>query len=352
MRELSQRQRLILALIVRDYIETAQPVSSGRLVERYPLGLSPATIRNEMAALTEAGYLRQPHTSAGRVPTEEGYRYFVTRIVYQSDLPESARRTISHQFHQARQDMEEWMPLAASILARQSRAASLVTGLHAPRARFRHLELISTQGRQVLMVLVFDGGEISQQILTLAEPVSQEHLSQTADVLNHLCAGKTPAEVGSLPPRADALERDVLTLVVQDMERNEQRIAGEVYLDGLSNILAEPEFVESGEARRALQLFEERARLQELLARTISNAEIGDVQVLIGGEGKWEELERCSVVLARYGINGLASGALGVFGPMRMSYTRTIPIVRFMADLLSDLVAAVMLGEEYAQQEK
>lgn len=350
MQELTQRQRLILALIVRDYVETAQPVSSGRLVEHYHLGLSPATIRNEMAALTEAGYLRQPHTSAGRVPTEEGYRYFVTHIVYQSDLPESARHTISHQFYQARQDMEEWMPLAASILARQSRAASLVTALHAPRARFRHLELISTQGRQVLMVLVFDGGEISQQILTLAEPAPQERLSQAADALNRLCAGKTPEEVAALPPRADALEKDILTLVIQDMERNEQRIAGEIYLDGLSNILAEPEFIESGEARRALHLFEERTRVQELLARTIANAAIGDVQVLIGGEGKWEELKQCSVVLARYGINGLASGALGVFGPMRMPYTRTIPIVRFMADLLSNLIAEVMLGEEHEPQ--
>lgn len=350
MQELTQRQRLILALVVRDYVETAQPVSSARLVERYHLSISPATIRNEMAALTEAGYLRQPHTSAGRVPTEEGYRYFVTHVVYQSDLPESARHTISHQFYQARQDMEEWMPLAASILARQSRAASLVTALHAPRARFRHLELISTQGRQVLMVLVFDGGEISQQILTLAEPAPQERLSQAADVLNRLCAGKTPEEVAALPPRADALEKDILTLVVQDMARNEQRVAGEVYLDGLSNILAEPEFVESGEARRALHLFEERTRLHELLARTIADTEIGAVQVLIGGEGGWEELKQCSVVLARYGINGLASGALGVFGPMRMPYTRTIPIVRFMADLLSNLVAEVMLGEEHEQE--
>jgi heat-inducible transcriptional repressor len=346
MQELTQRQRLILALVVRDYIETAQPVSSGRLAEHYHLALSPATIRNELAALTEAGYLRQPHTSAGRVPTEEGYRYFVTHIVYQSDLPEAARHTISHQFYQARQDVEEWMPLAASILAHQSHAASLVTALHTPRARFRHLELISTQGRQVLMVLVLDGGEISQQILTLAEPVPQERLSQAADALNRLCATRTTEEIAAMPPRLDALERDILTLVLHDMGRREQRVAGEVYLDGLSNILAEPEFVESGEARRALHLFEERTRLQELLARTLANTDIGDVQVLIGGEGRWEELKQCSLVLARYGINGLASGTLGVFGPMRMSYTRTIPVVRFMADLLSNLVAEVMLGEE------
>src|SRR5512136_1627918 len=180
MTDLTERQRLILALVVRDYIETAEPVGSKRLVEHDKLDLSSATIRNEMSALTEMGLLRQPHTSAGRVPTEEGYRYFVTHIVYQADLPGPARDTISHQFYQARQDVEQWMPLAASILAQHSKAASIVTAPHSERSRFKHVELISTQGRQVLMVLVMTGGEVSQQILTLAEPVAQELLSQIA----------------------------------------------------------------------------------------------------------------------------------------------------------------------------
>lgn len=346
MKELTQRQRLILALVVRDYTETAQPVSSARLVEHYKLGLSPATIRNELAALTETGYLRQPHTSAGRVPTEEGYRYFVTHMIYQTDLPESARHTIAHQFYQARQDVEQWMPLAASILARQSKAASLVTSPRAVRARFRHLELISIQGRQVLMVLVLDGGEISQQILLLNEPVSQERLSQGADALNRLCASKVTEEIAAMPPRSDALERDILAFVLQDMTRIEQRVAGEIYLDGLTNILSEPEFLASDDARRALHLFEERTLLHDLLARAMDDMPIGDVRVLIGGEGQWEELRQCSAVLARYGINGLASGALGVFGPLRMPYARTIPVVRFMADLLSSMISEIMLGEE------
>ncbi len=189
MSDLTERQRLILALIIRDYVETAQAVGSARLVEHYKLDLSTATIRNEMSALTEQGYLRQLHTSAGRVPTEEGYRYFVTHIVYQADLPEPARHTISHQFHQARQDVEQWMPLAASILAHQSKAASLVTAPHAERSRYKHLELISTQGRQVLMVLVMTGGEVIQQLLALAEPVPQEKLSAAANRLKQPVPG-------------------------------------------------------------------------------------------------------------------------------------------------------------------
>ncbi len=349
MTDLTERQRLILAIVVRDYTETAQPVGSARLVEHYKLDLSSATVRNEMAALTEMGYLRQPHTSAGRVPSEDGYRYFVMHVVYQADLPESARQTISHQFFQARQDVEQWMPLAASILAHQSKAASLVTAPHAARFRYKHLELISTQGRQVLMVLVMAGGEVSQQILTLAEPVAQERLSSVADRLNGVCLGKTTEEIAALPPRSDALEKDISTLVLQDMNRGEQRLSGEIYLDGLTNVLSEPEFLESDDARRAVRLFEERALLQDLLSRIMANSHVGGVQVVIGGEGKWEELKQCSVVLARYGIAGIATGALGVFGPMRMAYSRTIPTVRFMADLLSGLVSETMLGEENEQ---
>lgn len=349
MSDLTERQRLILALVVRDHTETAQPVGSARLVEHYKIDLSTATIRNEMAALTEMGYLRQPHTSAGRIPTEEGYRYFVTHIVYQADLTSATRDTISHQFYQARRDVDQWMPLAASILAHQSRAASLITAPHAERARYKHIELISTQGRQVLMVLVLAGGEVSQQLLTLAEPVSQERLSGAAIELNKAGAGKTTEELAALPPRADSLEKDILTIILADMNRGEQRPSGEIYLDGLTNVLSEPEFLESGDARRAIRLFEERSLLQNLLARVMPNAGVGGVQVLIGGEGKWEELKQCSVILARYGIPGQATGMLGVFGPMRMAYSRTIPTVRYMADLLSSLVSESIVGEEYEQ---
>ena len=340
--DLTERQRLILTLVVRDYTETAQPVGSARLVDHFKLELSSATIRNEMAALTEMGYLRQPHTSAGRVPTEEGYRYFVTHVVYQADLSEPARDTISHQFYQARQDVEQWMPLAASILAHHSRAASIVTAPHSERAHYKHVELIATQGRQVLMVLVMAGGEVGQQILTLAEPVLQERLSGAADRLNRVCQGKTTEEIAAMPSRGDALEKDILTLVLQDMSKGEQRPSGDIYLDGLTNVLSEPEFLESNDARRAVHLFEERSLLQDLMA---TNSNVGGVQVLIGGEGKWEELKQCSVVLARYGIPGLATGMLGVLGPMRMAYARTIPTVRFMADLLSGLVSETMVGE-------
>lgn len=345
MTELTERQKTLLVLVVRDYIDTAQPIGSKRLMEHYRLDLSSATIRNEMVELTELGFLRQPHTSAGRVPTEEGYRYFVSQMMNQAELPESIQHTISHQFYQARPDIDQWMHLAASVLAHQSQGASVVTAPRAEQARFQHVELISTQGRQVLMVLVLVGGEVSQQILTLAEPVSQERLSQTAARLNGLLAAHSVDEISTLTSGSDALEQDLLTLIIQDMRRKAESVSGEIYIDGLTNVLAEPEFAESDEARRALRLFEERSTLQGLLARALMHSSIGGLQVLIGGEGEWEELRQCSMVLARYGVPGLATGTLGVLGPMRMSYGRTIPTVRFVAGLLSDLVNDRIAGE-------
>ena len=343
--ELTERQKTLLLLIIRDHIESAEPIGSKRLVENYRLDYSPATIRNEMSALTEMGYLRQPHTSAGRVPTEEGYRYFVSQMMPNAELPEAVQHTISHQFHQSRADMDQWMTLAASILAHQSQGVSVITAPHAEQSRFKHVELISTQGRQVLMVLVLVGGEVSQQILTLAEPVTQERLSQTATRLNALLAGLAVDNISALATPSDPLDQDILTLIRQDVRRTAESSSGEIYTDGLTNVLSEPEFAESDEARRALKIFEERSTLRDLLARTTTNTNIGGLQVLIGGEGEWEELRQCSMVIARYGVPGMATGTLGVLGPMRMSYTKTIPTVRYVAGLLSDLVNDTIAGE-------
>ncbi len=299
-----------------------------------------------MGALTEMGYLRQPHTSAGRVPTEEGYRCFVSAMMEQAELPPAVQRNIVDQFQQARPGVEQWMHLAASVLARQSQGASMVTAPRPERPHFQHVELISTQGRQLLMVLVLIGGEVSQQLLTLAEPVPQERLSQTASRLNGMLAGRSLEEIAGLPARPEALEQDILMLILAELRRSATSVSGEIYTDGLSNVLSEPEFAESETGRRALRLLEERSSLQALLARTTLNSAIGGLQVLIGGEGGWEELRQCSMVLARYGVPGFATGALGVLGPMRMSYAKTIPTVRFVAGLLSGLVNDRIGGEQ------
>lgn len=343
---LTERQKTLLLVIVREYIDGAIPVGSKRLVERYHLDFSPATIRHEMAALTEMGYLRQPHVSAGRVPTEEGYRVFVGAMMEQAELPLAVQNTILHQFYQALPGTDQWMHLAASVLAHQSHVASMITAPRPDTPRFQHVELISTQGRQILMVLVLAGGEVLQQLLSLSEPVEQARLSQTAGHLNSLLAGRTVNEIAALPGRQDALEKDLMVLILGELRRTAESASGEIYTDGLTNMLSEPNFAGTESGRRALRLLEERTTLQDLIARTTSNSTVGGLQVLIGTEGGWEELSDCSMVLARYGVPGLATGTLGVLGPMRMSYARTIPTVRFVADVLSDLVNQRMAGPQ------
>jgi heat-inducible transcriptional repressor len=341
--ELSDRQKFILTLVVHDYIRTAMPVGSKNLVDSYQLDMSSATVRNEMGILTEMGSLRQPHTSAGRVPTEEGYRYFVGRLLRKTELPDSTRHMISHQFYQTRPDVDEWMKLAASILASQSHAASLVTLPHSERVRVKHVELVSTRGLQVLMVLVLLGGEVRQRLITLSEPVNQERLSRTAEHIRLVSLGMNIDDLVSQRSQAtQRLEQDALSWMIDEM-RAADSTSGEVFLDGLTNVMSEPEFSSNDEGRRALKVLEERSLLQEVLERSATASSVGGVQVIIGGEGTWEELRPFSMVLGRYGKPGLATGALGVVGPQRMSYGRTISTVRFLSGLLSSLVADALV---------
>jgi heat-inducible transcriptional repressor len=343
MPDLSERQETILALIIHEYIDSAVPVGSKTLVEHYGLGVSTATVRSEMVSLTEGGLLRQPHTSAGRVPSEEGYRYFVRRLLRETELPSEEKRLISHQFHQARAEVDEWVRLAAAVLARHSRVASVVTAPHAERAIYKHLELISTQARQALLVLVLQGGEVRQQMLSLAESIEQARLTLVAEEINRACVGKDAQAVAAHATQATDLEHEVSRLVAEIIARADAVSAGAIVHDGIANVLTQPEFSDASTALSALRLLEEHSFLEEVLAKALSPS-IGGVQVVIGGEGAWQELKDCSMILARYGAPGFATGALGVLGPTRMAYGRTISAVRYVAGLMSDLLVESYAG--------
>lgn len=343
MEQLTQRQERLLALIVHEYVELATPVGSNHIVKKFSLGISSATVRNEMAALTEAGLLRQPHTSAGRVPTEKGYRYFVRHQLSDGELPSAEKRMISHQFLQAPAEIEEWVRLAASVLAQQSRVASLVTVPKPSTAFFKHVELISTQGQHVLMVLVLQGGDVRQQMLALSESYEQGHLTKVASLVNQIALGKGADELYDLIETQSELTAGVLRLIAELMARADEERTGHVYRDGLTNVLAQPEFSDSDSARSALRLLEEHSFLEDVLVSVLSPS-IGGVQVVIGGEGAWEDLKECSIVLSRYGSPGSATGAVGVLGPTRMAYGRSISAVRYVANLLSNLVIDAYTG--------
>ncbi|HEX9797620.1 MAG TPA: heat-inducible transcriptional repressor HrcA [Anaerolineales bacterium] len=346
---LSERQETVLALIIHEFVEATAPIGSERLVDTYRLEVSPATVRNDMALLTEAGLLRQPHTSAGRIPTEEGYRYFVRRLLGDIELAPEDKRLIQHQFHQARAEVDEWLRLAAAILARQSRAASLVTAPHPDQAHLKHVELIETTSNQVLLVIVWEGGDVRQQLLTMAEPYGQETLSATANQITHLCQGLTADEVRQKGEGLQGLAAEVVRLIAETMARSDAASAGDIYRDGLANVLMQPEFSDTESLGNALRLLEERSYLEHVLAEALSPSASG-VQVVIGGEGTWEELRDLSIILARYGAPGQATGALAVLGPTRMAYGRSISAVRYVAGLMTNMVQDAFAGQSGSSQ--
>jgi heat-inducible transcriptional repressor len=350
MPKLTSRQQLILGLVVREYISSetesedggrkVQPVGSKVLVERYKLDVSSATIRNELAKLEEYGYLMHPHTSAGRIPTDSGYRYFVEWLMGDDELPIEERRTIDHQFHQARLDLEQWMQLASSVLARTSGSVAIISAPHSTQARCKHLQLISTQGRLVLLVLVLQDGTVKQEMLTLADPLSQSELDEVSTRLNELLNNRGAEELKAMQANLPALEGDVLTRVIEILNRTDQWAAADMFRDGLSELMRKPEFEDRESAEGLLKVFEERSLLEDVMG-TALNPAVNGVQVVIGSEGRWAELRDCSLVLARYGVPDRASGALGVVGPTRMPYGRTISAVRYVSVLMTNLISEI-----------
>lgn len=339
---LTERQERILGLVVKAYVETGHPVGSKTLVDQHDLDVSSATVRNELAFLGDMGYLVQLHTSAGRIPTEIGYRYFVQKLLGEFRLPVDERQMIRHQFHQARLDLDQWMRLAAAILSRTSQGASFVTAPQWRPARFKHLQLISTQGRLVLMVLVLMGGDVNQQMLTLAEPVPQARLSQAAKQLNKLFAHAAQDEVASRLNQLDVLEQEVARLVLDGLRRVDDRVIRDIYRDGLVNL------IENEGTRQAVRVLEERTLLADVLTET-QPSETRGVQVVIGGDGRWEELKDCTIILSRYGVLSDFSGTVAVIGPTRMSYGHNVAAVQYVADLMTGFVDEYYLDEFYLE---
>ena len=344
---LTERRRAILKIVVQEYVATARAVSSGTIEAKYGLGVSAATVRNELAQLEEMGYLTQPHTSGGRLPTDRGYRYYVEDLMDEPAVSKEEQRTIAHQFHQVHLDLTEWLRLSAAILAQSVHSASLVTAPRLAEGHLKHLELISIQDTLALLVLVLHGGLVQQQMILLNGPATQEELAGYAARLNRALEGQTTtqieASVGAMP---DGLERDVAEAVTRLMLEHDQQEHPVVHYDGLANILGQPEFAERrmpSRGQRRQQLTESMLQMLELLQqgllfrRLLPQVEGAGVQVFIGGEGEYDELRQYSVIVSRYGVAGGGSGMLGVLGPTRMHYGRAVAVVRYMTELLTEL---------------
>jgi heat-inducible transcriptional repressor len=338
---ISDRQRVILSIIVEQYVSTAHPVASEQIVNNYNLNVSSATVRNDMADLERAGLIVQPHTSAGRVPTDRGYRYFVTNLMNPTALSQDEQRTIRHQFHQIEMDAEEWVRLAASVLARTVHSAAVATAPRSTAVRLKHFELLAISDTRILLVLVGDDGSVTQQMLTVNEAQDQGEMSILANRLNAAISGFTANEITAWTKKEanvkplNVLAPTILRTLAAMLARLERPESSNIYHEGLGHILEQPEFRQPGRVQQIIELFEQGGVWSSIIP-SILNSE--GVQVIIGEEGSPEGISSVSVVLARYGMEDKMTGVLGVVGPLRMPYSRSVSTVSYMSQLLSDLL--------------
>lgn len=338
---LDGRARSILRAVIEEHVATATPVASQQLVERYRLGVSSATVRSILAELEEAGLLTHPHTSAGRIPTDAGYRYFVEAITATSTLPAVEQLMIRHQFGQVQHASEQWFRLAATTLAAANRAAGLATPAKPRAAHVRRIDLVSISDRLASLIIVFREGAIRQVLVGLAEPAEQEALTRAAVILDELMAGRTAADAERAVGKIDGsgaiggLVRRIGERIIAAIREYDSTVIEEVFSDGLLHVMAAPEFARSEKLRRVFTALANRNYLAELLDEVVGT---GAVQVFIGTENGPDEMHDVSLVLAAYGEPGGAVGVVGVLGPTRMAYPQAIGTVRFVSGLMNELV--------------
>jgi len=338
---LDLRAQAILRAVIEEYVTTAAPVGSQALVERYRLGVSSATVRNVLAELENAGLLSHPHTSAGRVPTDNGYRFYVESITDQVPLPQVEQLMIRHQFGQVEFASEHWFRLAASTLAGVTRSAGIATAAKPHAAHIRRIDLVSINERLASLILVLREGSIKQGLVSLDAPVDQAGLNEVAGQLNARLAGLTAAAAEArLAGIARSDVRDELVdrigeRIVRTLREYDATAIEEVFSDGLLNVMSAPEFAQSDKLRRVFSALENRTYLGQLVG---SVAGTGRVHVFIGAENASEEMHDVSLILAPYGRLNRAVGVVGVLGPTRMSYPQAIGTVRFVSGLMNELV--------------
>lgn len=349
-RRLSERKEHILRALVEQYIRSAEPVASKQLSDQlariYGPGYGPATVRNEMAGLEEEGLIYQPHISAGRLPTDLGYRYFVEHLMRESQLSLEEQRLIRHQFFQVQHQLDEWVRLTASVLAQSLHSAAIISQPRGTQARLKHFELLSLSDSVALIVVVLEDGTVRQERLLLDTPVAQEDLSRLARRFNALFRGATAPVVRErvlLEAMQDGVSLDLNEqVVVESLMRMLSQLdvltPDAFYHDGIMQLLSSEEFTNAN-PERIRQVVEalEQSRFLPAIAPQVLEAE--GVQVIIGGENGSGALKDMSVVVARYGVRDHVSGLVGVVGPTRMQYGRAIALVRYMTEMLNDLLA-------------
>ena len=337
---LTERQELILKIIVADYTRTATPIASEAVARSGGLDVSSATVRNDVAALREQGYLANPHTSAGSVPLDKAYRFFVESIepVTDTAIPQSARESARRQLQNILQNLDEWANVSAAVLSGLAGNMAIATFPKARETRVRYIDLVPIQDLLVMLIVVLEQARLHRQLIRLPHPMEAYEIEESTARLRSYMLGHNQREIESQQVPLTPLEEELVEATVTVLQEEERAAYHDHYVDGMRNLLSQPEFAENERARAIVEGVEDGSLAQTILAET---PEGGVLRVIIGHEHPDDALSPLSVVVCQYGMPHRAVGALGVVGPTRMEYIRTIAGVRFLSAAMSELLESV-----------
>jgi len=335
---LSERKLKILQAIISDFIKTAEPVGSRTLSKKFDLGISPATIRNEMADLEEMGYLTHPHTSAGRVPSEMAYRLYVNEMMGKSELSDEVKTAISNELYDNVMELEKTVQHAAKILSDITNLTSFAMTPTKERDTLKYINLLPVDETTVVLMIVSDSGKVSNTALRLNVPYTEENLELLSKTMTYNYRGKTISEalatniIESIRTDMEAMSGLAQNVMPNFMRTLEQMLDVNLYMDGLTNIFSIPEY--NSDIDRA-KTFLEMLGKKEDLTKTLVNRENG-VMITIGHENVDDTMKDCSVITATYHVNGELAGKIGVIGPTRMKYGEITSVIEYLTDNISN----------------
>ena len=332
---LTERKKLILKTIVADYITEVKPVASKIIVDKYGLEVSPATVRNDIADLEQEGYITRPHASAGSVPTDKAYRYYVGSISEDIELSVSEQHWISQLFQEAREEIEEGIRVAAALLSNLVRNIAIVTFPKATPHHFKHLDLVLIQDFLALLVLVLYEAKIIQKILSFNRAFTQDELTKLANKLNDLYDGMDSDQILASKGEFSPEEEQISGYLAETMATEDRQAYGKLYLEGLHLLLSQPEFSRNPKLPVIMGVLESKDWLEKISYQTPSR---GEIKTIIGEENPETALKDLSLIITQYGIPGRVSGFLGVMGPKRMDYVRAISSLNYLTILLNNKV--------------
>ncbi|MCD6390731.1 MAG: heat-inducible transcription repressor HrcA [Dehalococcoidia bacterium] len=333
--DVRERRETVLRAIIEDYITGAVPVASKAIVERHGLQVSPATIRNDTAYLEQEGYITRPHHSAGSVPTDKAYRYYVESIVEEIELFPAEQYLIHQIYQEAREELEQWLKTVAAFLARLVHNLVVITTPKATSCRFKHLDLVALQDFMALLIVVLHESRVRQQVLSFNRKVSQDELTKLANKLTSLYAGMTSSEILAKKGNLSAEESQITECIAEMIAAEDKLEYGEPYLEGLRLLLSQPEFANSPRTLSILEVLEGENWLRNIFRQESSKR---GVKVVIGEENPDPALQDLSLIASQYGAPDKASGIVGVIGPKRMDYAKAISSLTCLSTLLSNSV--------------